>query len=115
MCPALPISDGEGDGIATVGGKVSNRITMPKFSKVVVGHPQRTAPLAYPDQDREAHCREVHAANANKYERLGSWVERIGWETFFKPFTGLEVHPPPLTTSVTLPYYTWRQSTQFKF
>jgi sulfite reductase beta subunit len=31
MCPALPISDGEGDGIAImVGGKVSNRITMPK-------------------------------------------------------------------------------------
>ncbi len=37
MCPALPISDGEGDGVAImVGGKVSNSISMPNFSKVVV-------------------------------------------------------------------------------
>ena len=39
MCPALPIADGEGDGITImIGGKVSNRITWPKFSKVVVAY-----------------------------------------------------------------------------
>ncbi len=35
----LPIADGEGDGITImIGGKVSNRITWPKFSKVVVAY-----------------------------------------------------------------------------
>lgn len=39
MCLVLFISDGEGDGIVLmVGGKVSNRISMPKFSKVVVAY-----------------------------------------------------------------------------
>lgn len=38
-CPALPISNGEGDDIALmVGGKVSNHISMPKFSKMVVAY-----------------------------------------------------------------------------
>ena len=37
MCPAMPLADEEGDGIVImVGGKVSNRRSAPKFSKVVV-------------------------------------------------------------------------------
>jgi sulfite reductase beta subunit len=37
MCPSMPLADKEGDGIVLmVGGKVSNRISTPKFSKVVV-------------------------------------------------------------------------------
>jgi sulfite reductase beta subunit len=37
MCPSMPLADKEGDGIVLmVGGKVSNRISAPKFSKVVV-------------------------------------------------------------------------------
>ena len=37
MCPAMPLADDVGDGIVIMaGGKVSNRITAPKFSKVVV-------------------------------------------------------------------------------
>ena len=30
------------------------------------------------------HILDVYAANANKYERLGDWAERIGWEKFFE-------------------------------
>jgi sulfite reductase beta subunit len=38
MCPSMPLADKEGDGIVLMaGGKVSNRISNPKFSKVVVG------------------------------------------------------------------------------
>jgi sulfite reductase beta subunit len=37
MCPALPVHDHEGDCVVLmVGGKVSNRLSAPKFSKIVV-------------------------------------------------------------------------------
>jgi sulfite reductase beta subunit len=53
MCPSMPLADTEGDGIVImVGGKVSNRISAPKFSKVVVAfHAQRSAALAGNDHD----------------------------------------------------------------
>ncbi len=60
------------------------------------------------------HIVEVYAANANKYERLGAWAERIGWETFFK-LTGLEFTHHLIDDFRDPAYYTWRQSTQFKF
>lgn len=45
MCPSLPISDTEGDGIVLmVGGKISNRINPPKFSKVVVAFIENDMP-----------------------------------------------------------------------
>ena len=115
MCPALPISDGEGDGVAImVGGKVSNRISMPKFSKVVVGYIPNEPPR-WPSLTKTVkHIVEVYAANANKYERLGDWAERIGWETFFK-LTGLEFTHHLIDDFRDPAYYTWRQSTQFKF
>ena len=45
MCPAMPLADPEGDGIAIlVGGKVSNRISAPKFSKLVIPFLPNTTP-----------------------------------------------------------------------
>ena len=45
MCPSMPLADNEGDGIVImVGGKVSNRISKPKFSKVVVAFLPNEAP-----------------------------------------------------------------------
>jgi dissimilatory sulfite reductase beta subunit len=45
MCPAMPLADKEGDGIVIMaGGKVSNRISAPKFSKVVVAFIPNEAP-----------------------------------------------------------------------
>ena len=60
------------------------------------------------------HIVDVYAANANKYERLGDWAERIGWESFFK-MTGLEFTHHLIDDFREAAYYTWRQSTQFKF
>ncbi len=115
MCPALPISDGEGDGIAImVGGKVSNRISMPKFSKVVVAYIPNEAPRWPKTVQTVKHIVEVYAANARKYERLGDWAERIGWERFFS-LTGLEFTHHLIDDFRDPAYYTWRQSTQFKF
>jgi len=115
MCPALPISDGEGDGLAImVGGKVSNRISMPTFSKVVVGYIKNEPPRWPTLTEKVKHILEVYAANANKYERLGEWAHRIGWESFFK-LTGLEFTHHLIDDFRDPAYYTWRQSTQFKF
>jgi sulfite reductase beta subunit len=116
MCPSMPLSDKEGDGIVLmVGGKVSNRISMPKFSKVVVAFQPNNTPR-WPEMTDTVIKKiiEVYAADANKYERLGEWAERIGWERFFDkcelPFTHhlIDDFRDPA-------YYTWRQSSQFKF
>lgn len=115
MCPALPISDGEGDGcVIMVGGKVSNRISMPKFSKVVVAYIPNETPRWPSLTAKIKHIIEVYAANAKKYERLGEWAERIGWEKFFE-LTGLEFSHHLIDDFRDPAYYTWRQSTQFKF
>ena len=61
MCPALPLSDKEGDGIVImVGGKVSNRITTPKFSKVVVAFiPNEPPRWPTTDQDHQEDRRRL--------------------------------------------------------
>ncbi len=115
MCPALPISDGEGDGcVIMVGGKVSNRISEPKFSKVVVAYIPNEAPRWPSLTETVKQIVSVYAENANKYERLGEWAERIGWERFFE-MTGLEFTHHLIDDFREPAYYSWRQSTQFKF
>ncbi len=115
MCPALPLSDGEGDGLAImVGGKLSNRISQPKFSKVVVAFVPNEPPRWPTLTATIKKIVDAYAAGANKYERLGDWAERIGWERFFEvcdiPFT------PHLIDDFRDPaYYSWRQTTQFKW
>ena len=114
MCMAVPLMDKEGDCVTIMaGGKVSNRISPPKFSKVVVPGVPNTFPR-FPEV-----CRDVkkiinaYASDANKYERVGDWAERIGWEKFFEkcdlPFT------EHLIDDYRLAYDTYRTSTQFKF
>ena len=116
MCPSLPISDGQGgDGcIIMVGGKVSNRISEPMFSKVVVSFIPNEQPRWATLTSTVKHIVEVYAANANKYERLGEWAERIGWEKFFE-LTDLEFTHHLIDDFRDPAYYTWRQTTQFKF
>jgi sulfite reductase beta subunit len=97
-----------------VGGKVSNRISTPKFSKVVVAFlpnemprwPQTTATIKK--------IVEAYSAGANKYERVGDWAERIGWERFFEKCE-LEFTHHLIDDFRDPAYYTWRQTTQFKF
>jgi dissimilatory sulfite reductase beta subunit len=115
MCPSLPLADTEGDGIVIMaGGKVSNRISAPKFSKVVVAFLPNEAPRWPSTVKTIRKLVEVYASEANKYERLGEWAERIGWERFFEktelPFTHhlIDDFRDPA-------YYTWRQTSQFKF
>jgi sulfite reductase beta subunit len=80
MCPSMPLADTEGDGIVIMaGGKVSNRISAPKFSKVVVAFLPNEAPRWPQTTATIKNIVEAYAKDAKKYERLGEWAERIGW------------------------------------
>ncbi len=114
MCPAMPLADPEGDGIAIlVGGKVSNSRSAPKFSKLVIPFLPNTPPRWPETVEAVKNILVTYANNANKYERLGEWAERIGWEKFFEkcniPFTIKSID------DYRLAYDTWRTTTQFKY
>ena len=114
MCPAMPLADDDGDGIAIlVGGKVSNSRSMPKFSKMVIPFLPNTTPRWPETVEAVKGILEAYANDARKYERVGEWAERIGWEKFFEkcniPFTDKSVD------DYRLAYDTWRTTTQFKF
>ncbi len=114
MCPAMPLADPDGDGIAIlVGGKVSNSRSMPKFSKLVIPFIPNNPPRWPEVVAAVKNILEVYAKDAKKYERVGEWAERIGWEMFFEkckiPFTIKSID------DYRLAYDTWRTSTQFKF
>ncbi len=114
MCPAMPLADPEGDGIAIlVGGKVSNSRSAPKFSKLVIPFLPNTPPRWPETVAAVKNILETYAGDAKKYERIGEWAERIGWEKFFEkcniPFTIKSVD------DYRLAYDTWRTTTQFKY
>jgi dissimilatory sulfite reductase beta subunit len=115
MCPSMPLADAEGDGIVLmVGGKVSNRISTPKFSKVVVAFIPNEMPRWPTMTAVIKKIVDTYAADANKYERLGEWAERIGWERFFEKCE-LEFTHHLIDDFRDPAYYTWRQTSQFKF
>jgi sulfite reductase beta subunit len=115
MCPSMPLADTEGDGIVIMaGGKVSNRISAPKFSKVVVAFIPNEAPRWPKTSQVIKNMIEVYANDARKYERLGDWAERIGWERFFEKCE-LDFTHHLIDDFRDPAYYTWRQTTQFKF
>ncbi|MFP4034958.1 MAG: dissimilatory-type sulfite reductase subunit beta [Desulfovermiculus sp.] len=115
MCPSLPLTNAEGDGIVLMaGGKVSNRISAPKFSKVVVAFIPNETPRWPTLAKTIRQIVEAYENNAKKYERLGDWAERIGWEKFFE-VTGLEFSHHLIDDFRDPAYYTWRQTTNFKF
>jgi dissimilatory sulfite reductase beta subunit len=90
VCPALPLNNPETDGVAIwVGGKVSNARTEPRFSKLAVPFLPNNPPRWPEVVDTVKKIVEVWAAGAHKYERMGDWIDRIGWPRFFK-LTGIE-------------------------
>jgi sulfite reductase beta subunit len=114
MCMGLPLADKEGDGVAILaGGKISNRISQPKFSKVIVPWLPNNMPRWPEVIDTVKRIVEAYAKDAKKYERLGDWAERIGWERFFEK-CGVEFSWH-LLDDYRLAYDTFRTSTQFKY
>ncbi len=114
MCPALPLADGEGDGIALwVGGKVSNVLSQPMFSKLAVPFIPNEPPRWPTTVETIKKIVTEYAAGARLYERVGDWINRIGWERFFEK-TGLEFGHEHID-DYRLAMTTWRTTTQFKF
>jgi sulfite reductase beta subunit len=90
VCPAMTLNDAEMDGVSIwVGGKVSNARTEPKFSKLAIPYLPNNPPRWPEVVDAVKSMVELYAANARKFERMGEWIERIGWPKFFE-MAGLE-------------------------
>jgi len=90
VCPAMPMNDPENDGISIwVGGKVSNARSTPKFTKLAIPFLPNNPPRWPEVVDAVSNIVEVYAHNARHFERLGEWIERIGWPRFFE-LTGIE-------------------------
>jgi sulfite reductase beta subunit len=89
VCPAMPLNDPLNDGVSIwVGGKVSNARHEPMFSKLAVPYLPNNPPRWPEVVQTVRNLVDVWAKNARKYERMGEWIERIGWPKFFK-MTGL--------------------------
>ena len=90
VCPAMPISDPDNDGVSIwVGGKVSNARSEPAFSKLAIPYLPNNPPRWPEVVEAVRNIVEVWAKNAKKYERMGEFIERIGWPRFFE-LTGIE-------------------------
>jgi sulfite reductase beta subunit len=115
MCPAMPCFDEEKGGVALlVGGKVSNAKSPPMFSRLAVPYIPNTPPRWPETVDTIRKMLIKYTEGANKYERVGEWIERIGWEKFFEicdlPFTYQHIDDYKFQA-----YDTYRTSMHFKF
>ncbi len=87
VCPAMPLADAENDGLSIwVGGKVSNARSTPKFSKLAIPFIPNNPPRWPEVVEAVSKIVDVYA---HKHERLGEWIERVGWPRFFQ-LTGFE-------------------------
>ncbi|MGE5893788.1 MAG: dissimilatory-type sulfite reductase subunit beta [bacterium] len=92
VCPPLEIHDPENDGVAiVVGGKIGSLRSAPKFSKLAVPYIKNNPPRWPEVTATVKKILDSYIKDAQKHERVGEWIERIGWEKFFKvtglPFT----------------------------
>ena len=90
VCPSMTLNDPEYDGLSLwVGGKVSQARHEPMFSKLAVPYLPQNPPRWPEVVAAVKNIVEVYAKNARKFERMGEWIERIGWPKFFD-LTGIE-------------------------
>ena len=90
VCPAMPLNDALNDGVSIwVGGKVSNARSEPAFSKLAIPFLPNNPPRWPEVVEAVTNLVDVWAAGARPYERMGEWIERIGWPRFFR-LTGIE-------------------------
>jgi len=91
-CPPMQINDSEYTRLSIwVGGKHSNARTKPMFHKLVASNIPNNAPRWPEVAAIVKKILKAYKENANEWERMGEWVERIGWKRFFEltdlPFT----------------------------
>ncbi len=88
-CPAMEINHPEHSKLAVwVGGKNSNARTKPTNMKLVA-HGLPNNPPRWPEvAEVVKKILETYQADGRDWERVGEWIDRIGWKGFFKK-TGL--------------------------
>jgi len=114
MCPGMPLADPVGDGVSIwVGGKISSARTAPKFSRLAIPFLPNNPPRWPEVTDAVRNIVETWASHAHKHERMGEWIDRVGWEKFFEltgiPFT------VQLIDDFTLATETFRSTPAFKW
>lgn len=92
VCPSMPLNNPKTDALSIwVGGKVSNARSAPMFSKLAIPKLPNNPPRWPEVVEAVRNLVEVYASDARNYERMGEWIERIGWPAFFDktgiPFT----------------------------
>jgi sulfite reductase beta subunit len=114
VCPPISIHNPENDGVAImVGGKIGSLRKGPMFSKLAAPFYYNEPPRWPKIVDAVKNIIDVYAKNARKHERVGEWIERIGWERFFS-LTGLEFTFQHID-DFTFMRETMRTSAAFKF
>lgn len=89
-CPPMEINHPEHSKLAIwVGGKFSNARSKPTHMKMVA-HGLPNNPPRWPEVSQVVRkILDTYKADAQDWERMGEWIERIGWPRFFE-LTGLE-------------------------
>lgn len=114
VCPPIDIHNPENDGVAiVVGGKVGSLRKGPMFSKLAIPYIKNEPPRWPSTVKAVKNILEVYAKGARKHERVGEWIERIGWERFFS-LTGIEFTHQHID-DFTFMRDTLRTSAAFKF
>ncbi len=91
-CPPMQINSDESTKIAIwVGGKHSNARSKPAFHKLVVSNLPNNAPRWPEVAEVVRKILTAYKEDAKDWERVGEWIDRIGWPRFFEmtetPFT----------------------------
>ncbi len=84
-CPPMQINSDESTKIAIwVGGKHSNARSKPTFHKLAVANLPNNAPHWPEVKEVVGRIVEAYKSDAKHWERMGEWIERIGWNRFFE-------------------------------
>ncbi len=90
LCPGTPIADPKNDGVSIwVGGKIANTRSGPAFSRLAVPFLPNNPPRWPEVIETVKKIIDAWASDARPGERMGEWIERIGWAEFFER-TGIE-------------------------
>jgi len=88
-CPPMQINSAESTKIAIwVGGKHSNARSRPTFHKLAVANLPNNPPRWPEVEEIVRKILYAYKDGAKDWERMGEWIERIGWPQFFEA-TGL--------------------------
>ena len=95
-CPPMQINSPENNKLAIwVGGKHSNARSKPMFHKLVAADIPNNPPRWPEVATIVKKILGVYREDAKDWERIGDWIERIGWPRFFEltelPFTKFHI------------------------